>query len=142
MFQFILVLHCYKTRSIFDSNTSHVPIYQIEGGLRKLEERFKYISCSNLSIQLHTIAAHFDGFKYISCSNLSTIPTITLINFINSNTSHVPIYPNGNGVKSTSSRIQIHLMFQFIRLSLVQIDWKFNSNTSHVPIYLFHAVSL
>ena len=98
--------------------------------------KFKYISCSYLSLHKITQNHLRKKFKYISCSYLSA-------------NSSSPIYP---------SCIQIHLMFLFInsqspagkRVGLIQIHLMFlfimfsyslhnsdtyYSNTSHVLIY-------
>ena len=108
--RFYGILEVVKT----NSNTSHVILYPIRDS----------ISCSNYQIQIHLMLffilsalyhlTTFSRFKYISCYSLSH-PLVSIgLSRMDSNTSHVILYPN----KSCSGRditgIQIHLMLFFI----------------------------
>ena len=53
-------------------NTSHVLIYLFLAPIFHLSKRFKYISCSYLSILAPTYCERSFSFKYISCSYLSS----------------------------------------------------------------------
>ena len=58
----------------------------------------------------------YKWFKYISCSYLSITVAHTLDPSVDSNTSHVLIYPFTGWSSSRDNKIQIHLMFLFIVL--------------------------
>ena len=96
---------------------------------------FKYISCSYLSLRSNPTGYFRKTFKYISCSYLSHPPPKGMLNFRDSNTSHVLIYRSIAGWRGKTvqfkyiscsylsnlavdscavSIIQIHLMFLFI----------------------------
>ena len=106
------------SRSKSYSNTSHVPIYQklhrLQNGWKNIQIHlmFQFIQIpmewevEEESIQIHLMFQFIDArecevignilFKYISCSNLSYKLRLKERGMGNSNTSHVPIYPNGS----------------------------------------------
>ena len=100
---------------------------------------FKYISCSNLSDFLRLM----NGILKIQIHLMFQFIAILLHpakEGVNSNTSHVPIYPSS---RSSNSKL---LTFKYISCSNLSnyicpvFNRKIHSNTSHVPIY--HVIGL
>ena len=96
---------------------------------------FKYISCSYLSPAGYFYVHTAKKFKYISCSYLSNFSLALVYGNLDSNTSHVLIYPTVLTLSYIIKTIQIHLMFLFITSIHHKSTTRRNSNTSHVLIY-------
>ncbi len=73
-------------------NTSHVLIYRFTTVVYEEKGKFKYISCSYLSIPTACATVFIALFKYISCSYLSAPFICPVAGFMHLNTSHVLIY--------------------------------------------------
>ena len=115
MFLFIGVLYCLWWLCKVHLNTSHVLIYRKRNIFRPCGRyKFKYISCSYLSMLTSEQGMQKYKFKYISCSYLSKTTLCTTLEKLHLNTSHVLIY---------QKRIY------------TDISVLINLNTSHVLIY-------
>ena len=103
-----------------------------------MAHKFQYISCCSLSIGKAVPSDRVVSFQYISCCSLSTCQVYTQSKWLEFQ------YISCCSLSSTSSPhtsfafISIHLMLQFIWLSICPKDLIPHFNTSHVVVYLFN----
>ena len=85
------------------SNTSHVIVYPEQAGQGEtLARQFKYISCYCLSWNKQEQIISLLIFKYISCYCLSLSKKTVKYYLLNSNTSHVIVYLDGQFISDSA----------------------------------------
>ena len=142
---------------IEDLNTSHVLIYPITGKIVRIQDgfkyiscsylskrnifrpcgryKFKYISCSYLSNKRRIDFGWFSRFKYISCSYLSSVMCPSKFQKYYLNTSHVLIYHQTRTFSLETTQFK-YISCSYLSLKIgKQCEVIKHLNTSHVLIY-------
>ena len=100
-----------------------------------LSPLFQYISCCSLSETCGNESLYFVKFQYISCCSLSSFLLNRLSTLDSFNTSHVVVYQVSCLTDYPHWIVSIHLMLQFIFISICYFSLHDSFNTSHVVVY-------
>ena len=101
--------------AVLHSNTSHVILYPHAFSDASCQSEFKYISCYSLSRKRKTLLGNFLDIQIHLMLFFIPIPEWYMLGSrMNSNTSHVILYPSSWNLLRSRTSIQIHLMLFFI----------------------------